>query len=95
MSGDRHAQHPADSIGEVGVPTVHRFGPYRFFFYSQENRASYEAPHIHVASGRRSSRVLAPAGQPAEQPWGTIRSEVERVRRIVVANRELLLRSLE
>lgn len=33
------------------MPTVHRLGPYRFYFYSQENRASYEAAHIHVVSG--------------------------------------------
>lgn len=36
---------------EVGVPTVHRFGPYRFWFFSHENEATNEPEHIHVASG--------------------------------------------
>jgi hypothetical protein len=27
------------------MPTVHRFGPYRFYFYSHEPN---EPPHIHV-----------------------------------------------
>jgi hypothetical protein len=32
MAARRHSR-------EIGVPTVHRFGPYRFFFfYSQENQ---------------------------------------------------------
>ena len=30
----------------VDVPTVLRVGPYRFHFYSRENR---EPPHVHVA----------------------------------------------
>ena len=30
------------------MPTVLRFGPYRFFFFSNEGR---EPPHIHVKAG--------------------------------------------
>ena len=33
------------------MPTVHRLGPYRFYFFSEENDASHEPPHIHVRSG--------------------------------------------
>ena len=33
------------------MPTVHRFGPYRFYFYAHENRDLFEPPHIHVRSG--------------------------------------------
>jgi len=39
------------SFGEVFVPTVGRFGPYRSFFWSHENRSTSESPHIHVTSG--------------------------------------------
>jgi Domain of unknown function (DUF4160) len=74
------------------VPTVHRFGPYRFYFYSQENRASFEAPHIHVASSdRRAVFWLEPVSLRTN--WGYTPREIERLRRIVMANRELLLRS--
>jgi hypothetical protein len=83
---------PADRIGEVCVPTVHRFGPYRFFFYSRENQASFEAPHIHIASGDgRAVFWLEPVS--LRMNWGYTPREVERLRRIVIANRELLLRS--
>jgi hypothetical protein len=76
----------------VRVPTVHRFGPYRFYFYSHENRATYEAPHIHVESGEgRAIFWLTPVSLRANHGYNP--SEIERVRRIVVANRELLLRS--
>jgi hypothetical protein len=33
------------------MPVIHRFGPYRFFFYSHENQDTREPPHIHVISG--------------------------------------------
>lgn len=32
------------------MPVVHRFGPYRFFFYSHENQQTNEPPHVHVIS---------------------------------------------
>ena len=32
------------TIREVGVPTLLRSGPYRFFFHSQE----HDPPHVHV-----------------------------------------------
>ncbi len=86
------ALDPAQLIAGEGVPTVHRFGPYRFFFYSQENRASYEAAHIHVASSDGSAVFwLEPVGLRANR--GYTPREIERLRRIVTANRELLLRS--
>ena len=73
------------------MPTVHRFGPYRFYFFSEENDASHEAPHIHVRSGNGvASFWLAPVS--VRDFEGYNRREVERLRRNVVANRELLLR---
>lgn len=34
-------------------PTVKRLGPYRFYFYSNEN---LEPPHIHVQEGRKLAK---------------------------------------
>jgi hypothetical protein len=43
------------------VPTIHRIGPYRFFFYSNENRETFEPPHVHVWSrGKVAILWLAP-----------------------------------
>lgn len=38
----------------IGVPTVLRLGPYRFFFYAADNR---EPPHIHVQRDRLRTKV--------------------------------------
>jgi hypothetical protein len=38
------------SFGEVSVPTVHRFGPYRFWFFSNENQGTNEPARIHPQS---------------------------------------------
>jgi len=35
------------------MPTVLEIGPYRFFFFSNENR---EPPHIHVKAGENESK---------------------------------------
>ena len=74
------------------MPTVHRFGPYRFCFYAHENRATFEAPHIHVAAGDGQAVFwLEPVSLRSNHGYNP--SEVERHRRTVVANRELRLRS--
>lgn len=74
------------------MPTVHRLGPYRFFFYAQENRSSFEPPHIHVASGNGGAVFwLEPVS--LRNVWGYTPREVERLRTIVTVNRELLVRS--
>ena len=73
------------------MPVVHRFGPYTFYFYANENQASHEAPHIHVRSGDgRCSFWLRPVS--LRRSWAYTPREIERVRRIVAANREELLR---
>ena len=76
------------------MPTVHRFGPYRFYFYSQENRATLRGAAHPRRVGRRCAVFwFAPVSLRDNQ--GYTPREVERIRRIVTANRELLLRSLE
>jgi len=73
------------------VPTVNRFGPYRFYFFAHENRDSFEGPHVHVRSANGAAALwLNPVSVRDFQRYTP--REVERIRRIVVANRELLLR---
>jgi len=76
---------------EVGVPTVHRFGPYRFFFWSHENRETGEPPHIHVTSGDCLVTFgLSPVS--LRESWGYTPREIARIRRVVVTHREQILR---
>jgi hypothetical protein len=73
------------------VPTILRLGPYRFWFFSNENQATGEPPHIHVESGDGWAEFrLAPVS--LRDHGGYNRREVERIRRIVIANRDLFLR---
>jgi hypothetical protein len=81
---------PVAALGEVRVPVVHRLGPYRFYFFSNENRAINERPHIHVrAADGQAVFWLSPVS--LRSAWGYTPREIERVRRIVLANRDLLL----
>jgi hypothetical protein len=73
------------------VRTVHRFGPYRFYFWSHENRATREPPHIHIVSADgEASFWLSPVS--LREAWGYTPREVERIRRIVTTHRAQLLR---
>lgn len=73
------------------MPTVHRFGPYRFFVWSHEHRATREPPHIHVRSGQGIALFwLSPVAY--QESWGYTPREIERIRRLVSAHREELLR---
>jgi len=91
MSDEWHARNPVDAIDEVTVPTIHRLGPYRFFFYSDENRETHEPPHVHVwSNGRIATFWLSPV--ELRDTGGYTRREIERVRRIVIGSRETLLR---
>ena len=78
-------------IREVGVPTVHRFGPYRLWFFSDENQATNEPEHIHVESGNGWAIFwLRPVSVRDHRGYNP--RELHRIRRIVTANREQLLR---
>lgn len=57
------------------MPTIHRLGPYRFFFYSDENREPFWLSPV----------SLRDAG-------GYTPREIERVRRIVIGGRDMMLR---
>ena len=73
------------------MPVVHRFGPYRFYFHSNENQAIGERPHIHVRSGGGTAVFwLEPVSLRAVN--GYTPREIARIRRIVVAGRETMVR---
>jgi hypothetical protein len=73
------------------MPVVHRFGPYRFYFYADENRGTREPPHVHVRSGNGAAAFwLSPVSLRDAQAYNP--TEIHRIRRILTANRELLLR---
>ena len=73
------------------MPTVHRFGPYRFYFYAHENQDTREPPHIHVRSGDGEAKFwLEPVS--LENSWRYTPRELARLRRIVTGSRALLLR---
>jgi Domain of unknown function (DUF4160) len=73
------------------MPVVHRFGPYRFRFFANENRAINEPPHIHVESADGIATFwLSPVS--LRNSWGYTPREIERIRRIVTTHRLELLR---
>jgi hypothetical protein len=78
-------------------PTQLRVPPYRIFIWSEENQASFEAPHVHVAKGRvgRSGYLEAEIwlGPPVavKQAGGYADRELRKILRIVEENQEFLL----
>lgn len=74
------------------MPTVYRFGPYRFFFWSNENRKTREPPHIHVISGDGVAKLWLAPVRVAEY-WRYTDREIARIARIVEIHRDDLLRS--
>ncbi len=73
------------------MPVIHRLGPYSFHFYSDENRETFEPPHVHVRSANGTAVFwLAPVSLRDVQ--GYTPREIERIRRIVVGSRDMMLR---
>jgi hypothetical protein len=71
------------------MPTVKRSGAYRFSFYSKEND---EPPHIHVNRDDLEAKFwLDPVALAAN--FGFASHELNRVRRMVTADRDLFLRA--
>jgi hypothetical protein len=69
------------------MPTVLRFGPYRFFFYSGDRD---EPPHVHV---EREDNVAKFWLNPVriQRSGGFKRNEINTINRLVEENEELLL----
>jgi len=68
---------------EVGVPTLLRIGPYRFFFWSHE----HEPPHVHVESAHGRA-VVDLAVVEVKKARGYTARERAQIRAIVVRHRE-------
>lgn len=76
------------------MPVVHRFGPYRCYFYSHEYRDSFEAPHIHVGSSSGTAAFwLEPVS--LRNSRGNTPREIHQIRQLVKMHGELLLRHWE
>lgn len=74
------------------MPTVHRFGPYRFFFWAHENQETREPPHVHVMSGDAHAIFwLSPV--ELRESWGYTDRETARIKRLVVADQTNLLKA--
>src|SRR3972149_9013249 len=87
--GEAHAAMMAARrpIREVGVPTVHRFGPYRFLFHSRE----HDPPHIPVESaGGKAVFALSPV--ELSNSTGYTRRETHEIHQIVLTHRHAFLR---
>lgn len=71
------------------MPTVHREGPYRFFFYSADR---HEPPHVHVERDANRAKVwLGPVR--LARSGGFRAAELQQIERLVVALEQLLLRA--
>jgi len=71
------------------VPTVLREAGYRFFFFSNERE---EPPHVHVQQGERYAKFwLEPVGLELNVRFR--RNELTKVRKIILDNREVILRA--
>ena len=70
------------------MPTVHREGPYRFFFYSADRN---EASHVHVErEANRAKFWLSPVRLSRSGGFGA--AELLRIERLVVERQALLVR---
>ncbi len=60
------------------MPTVLEIGPYRFFFFSNENR---EPPHVHVKAGKNEAKFWLDPVQLATNHGFRLRelNEIERL----------------
>ncbi len=75
------------TIREVGVPTLLRSGPYRFFFHSQE----HDPPHVHVEFADGSAVFnLTTAG--SKRAKGYTRRHLARIEEIVTKHEAEFLR---
>ncbi len=66
------------------MPTVLRFGPYRFYFYSHEPN---EPPHIHVDRNDLSTKFWLDPVQLARN-FGFRAHELREIQSVVVKNQE-------
>lgn len=69
------------------MPTIHRDGPYRFYFFSNEG---VEPPHVHIDRDTSSAKYwLEPVSMAANHGFSA--SELNRLHRLVAQNRQQFL----
>jgi hypothetical protein len=71
------------------VPTVLRIGAYRFFFYAGDRD---EPQHVHVESNDGTAKFWLDAVR-LQRSSGLARSEIGRLHKLVIDQREHLLRA--
>ncbi len=70
-------------------PTVLRFGPYRFFFYSREE----SKPHVHVEESNNTAKFwIDPVELAESHGFSTCTRELNKLEQIVTENMELLVK---
>ena len=71
------------------VPTVHREGPYRFFFYSADRN---EPPHVHAERDANRAKFWL---QPVRLAWsgGFGAAELKQLERLVIVREQLFVRA--
>ena len=69
------------------MPTVHRIGPHRFYFFSREG---HEPPHIHVETAENAAKFWL---LPVELVWavGYNSKELRKLRELVVEDADFFL----
>ena len=69
------------------MPTILRIGPYRFFFYSNENR---EPAHIHIQQDRKLAKLwLRPVTLASSTRFSS--KELKKLETLVIKNKENIL----
>jgi uncharacterized protein DUF4160 len=74
------------------MPEVFRRRGLRYFFYSNEGQPP-EAPHIHIEGGGRDAKVWLEPEVLIDESYGFNRRELSNILRVVMENRNLLLRA--
>ncbi len=69
------------------MPTVLEIGPYRFFFFSNENR---EPPHIHIKAGENEAKFWLDSVQLATN-HGFSSRELNEIERLIREHQAQLL----
>tara|TARA_B100000768_G_scaffold156907_1_gene154686 strand:+ start:134 stop:370 length:237 start_codon:yes stop_codon:yes gene_type:complete len=71
------------------MPTILRIGPYRFFFYSNENQ---EPAHIHIQRERMLAKFwLNPVALASSARFSA--QELRKLQQLVIENRQVFLES--
>jgi hypothetical protein len=73
------------------MPVVFRHSGLNYYFYSNEGQPP-EAPHIHIRGGGRDAKIWLEPEVAIADSYGFNPRELSNILRIVLENRDLLLR---